>query len=109
MDRIVPNVGWYPEVVGTPFVPSQYRPDLDLGASIMPKDHIEPEKKEKSRFQRARPPPLQLQREYADGSIRQFHNETCYLCHFPQNTEKWIKGDLSNDFDYQVRDRKFFI
>ena len=69
MDRIVPNVGWYPEVVGTPFVPSQYRPDLDLGASIMPKDHVEPEKKEKSRFQRARPPPLQLQREYADQRV----------------------------------------
>ena len=49
----------------------------------------------------------ELQREHADGSIRQFHNETCYLCHFPQNTEEWIKGDLSNDFDYQVRARKF--
>ena len=50
----------------------------------------------------------ELQKEYAEGSIRQFHNETCYLCHFPQNTEEWIKGDLSNDFDYQVRVRKFF-
>ena len=68
LDCIVTNVGWCPEVVVSPFLLSQYRPDLDSGkswfidrtqavdSSIMPNYHILIE------------PPLKLQREYADQS-----------------------------------------
>ena len=44
----------------------------------------------------------QLQREFADGSIRQFHNETCFLCHFSQNSENWIRAEVSNEFEYKA-------